>query len=88
MDLGGQTPSLSNVKLCEAPPTLGVVSDAGTSTAMVVLFDVTIPAPDAQIVLRAKVGGKRYAHTHTYTHAKVSVRGVVTETNLSCVNIE
>ena len=60
MDLGGQTPSLSNVRLQDTPSTVGVASEGDNISTTVVNFDVTIPAPEAQIVLRAKIGGKRY----------------------------
>jgi len=59
VDLGGQTPSLSNVQLQYTPLTHGGASEGDNITTTVVNFDVTIPAPEAEIVLRAKIGSKR-----------------------------
>ncbi len=53
VDLGGQSPSLSNVRMQDTPSTVGMSSEGASITSMMATFDVAIPAPDARITLRA-----------------------------------
>ena len=58
VDLGGQTPSISNVKLADFPSSRAMPNDNTSSVTMVATFDLTVPSPDSRIVLRARVGKK------------------------------
>lgn len=60
VDLGDNTPVLSNIRVTELPTSVGAVSDdSNPSTCTLMMnFDITLPCPDSRIVLRARVGGK------------------------------
>ena len=58
VDFGEQTPTLSNVCIMDPPPSRGRTFNASTRT-FIASFDLTVPSPDSQIVLRARVGSKK-----------------------------
>lgn len=56
VDFGGQTPVVTNMRMSD----LNTKEDTtSTSTTLILNFDLAISAPDCQLVLRARVGGKR-----------------------------
>ena len=61
MDFGEQTPVVSNMRVLDVPAAKSKAADMGptSSCTVVVNFDLTLPCPDSNIVLRARVGGKR-----------------------------
>ena len=60
VDLGEQTPVISNLRLLDPPTSSkGVASSSSSCCTMVALFDLTVPSPDSRIVLRARLGGKK-----------------------------
>ncbi len=58
LDFGKQTPVVSSMRVLDVLSGKEKAIDSGTCT-VIVNFDITIPSPDANIVLRARVGGKR-----------------------------
>ena len=69
-DLAEQTPIISNLQLFDLPPTTGSAHsptpyqsyvDTATQSQRTIIanLDFTLPAPDSQIIIRARLGGKK-----------------------------
>ena len=59
VDFREQTPIVSNLRILDIPNIKGRVYNEGSSGCkLMARFDLTVPSPDSQIVLRARLGGK------------------------------
>ena len=58
LDFGEHTPVVSNMRVLDVVSGKEKTADSDTCT-VIVNFDITIPSPDSNIVLRARVGGTR-----------------------------
>ena len=75
-DLGNQTPFVKSIQIFDPPasslpqPQLAMSNSGGspTQTTLIANVDVGLIAPESKVVLRARLGGKRYRTVHVYIH--------------------